>query len=175
MKVSLEQIKKLREATSLGVSDCRSALEEARGDFNRALEILKRKGLEAAAKKSERQARAGRIASYIHFDHKIGVLVEINSETDFVARNEEFIKFSSDVALHIAAMNPRYIKKEDVAAEILKEAGRALDDFYKESCLLEQPFVKEPAITIKDYLNSVIAKVGENVVIRRFARFQVGG
>lgn len=173
MKASLEQIKQLREATSLGVADCRSALEEAKGDLQRALEILKKKGLEIAAQKSQRLASCGRIASYVHFDHKIGVLVEINSETDFVARNEEFIKFSSDVALHIAAMNPKFIKKEDASPDIVKEQG-ACDDFYKNSCLLEQPFVKNPALTMRDYLNSIIAKVGENIIIRRFVRFKIG-
>lgn len=174
IKVSLEQLKELRRATSLGVADCRSALEQAKGDTARALEILKKRGLEIAAKKSERQARAGRISSYVHFDHKIGVLAEINSETDFVARNDDFIKFASDVALHIAAMNPKYIKKEDVAEDIIKEQGAGLDDFCKNNCLLEQAFVKDPSLTIKEYLNSIIAKVGENVVIRRFARFQLG-
>lgn len=173
-KVSLEHLKQLRQATSLGVADCRSALDQAKGDIARALEILKKKGLEIAAKKSERQANAGRIAAYVHFDHKIGVLAEINSETDFVARNEEFIKFGSDVALHIAAMNPKYIKKEDVTEEIVKEHAGSLDEFYKNNCLLEQQFVKDPSLTIKDYLNSIIAKVGENVVIRRFARFKLG-
>ncbi len=173
MNVSLEQIKQLRESTSLGVADCRKALEEAKGDMQRALEILKRKGLENAAKKQDRAASAGRVASYVHFDNKIGVLAEINSETDFVARNEEFIKFSSDVAMHIAAMAPRYIKKEDVPQDVLKTEG-AGDDFYKNNCLLEQPFVKNPSLTIKDYLNSIIAKVGENIVVRRFSRFRVG-
>jgi elongation factor Ts len=175
IKVSLEHLKQLRQATSLGVADCRSALEQAKGDTSLALEILKKKGLEIAAKKSERQAKAGRIASYVHFDHKIGVMTEINSETDFVARNEDFVKFCSDVALHIAAMNPKYIKKEDLTEDILKEqVSSGLNDFYKNNCLLEQAFVKDPSLTIKDYLNSIIAKVGENIVIRRFTRFQLG-
>ena len=173
MNVSLEQIKQLREATSMGVADCRRALEDSRGDINKALDILKKRGIELAAKKADRVARAGRIASYIHFDHRIGVLVEVNSETDFVARNEEFIKFSSDLALHIAATNPRYTKREDVPQDVVKDQADA-EGFYKEACLLEQPFVKEPSITIKDYLNSVAAKVGENIVLRRFVRFQLG-
>lgn len=173
MSVSLEQIKKLRQATSLGISECRKALENANGDIDKALEILKKTALEIAAKKQDRAAKAGRISSYIHFDHKLGSLLEVNCETDFVARNEEFIRFSSDVALHIAAMNPQYIAREDVPCEIAKE-HMDLEKFYKEACLLEQPFVKNPSLTIKDYLNSVIAKVGENVVIRRFVRFQLG-
>lgn len=173
MSVSLEQIKKLRQATSLGVSDCRRALEDSQGDMARALDILKKKSLAIAAQKSERVAKSGRVASYIHFDNKIGVLVEVNSETDFVARNEEFIKFGSDLALHIAATSPRYIKKEDVPAELVKEQIDTAA-FYREACLLEQPFVKDPTFTINDYLNSLIAKLGENIVIRRFARFQLG-
>lgn len=173
MNVSLEQIKKLREATSLGVSDCRRALEDSKGDIIKAMELLKKRGLELAAKKSDRVARAGRIASYVHFDHKIGVLLEVNSETDFVARNEEFIRFSSDAALHIAAMNPQYIKREDIPQEIIKEQADR-EAFYKTSCLMEQPFVKDPSLTIKDYLTSIVAKVGENIVVSRFVRFQLG-
>ena len=173
MSVSLELIKQLRESTSLGVSDCRRALEDSEGDMNKAKDILKKKALDMAEKKSDRQAKAGKVSSYIHFDGKIGVLAEINCETDFVAKNEEFIKFSSDVALHIAALNPRYVKREDVPAEVIKEFAQP-EAFYKESCLLEQAFVKDPSRTIKDYLNSLVAKIGENIVIRRFTRFQLG-
>lgn len=173
MTLSLDKIKQLREATSLGVSDCRRALEESKGDIAKALEILKKRGIELAANKSERPALAGRIVSYVHFDNRIGVLLEVNCETDFVARNEEFVKFASDVALQIAAINPKYIKKENVSEEVSKGSDD-LEAFYKENCLLEQPFVKEPSIMIKDYLNSIVAKVGENIVIRRFVRFQLG-
>ena len=173
MNVSLEQIKKLRETTSLGVSDCRKALEDSKGDLDRALELLKKKSLEIAAKKADRVVSAGRVAAYVHFDNKTGVLVEINSETDFTARNEELVKFSSDVALHIAAMSPKYVKREDVPAEVIKEQVDA-ESFYKQSCLLEQAFVKNPSLTIKDYLDSLVGKIGENVLIRRFVRFQLG-
>ena len=173
MSVSLELIKQLRESTSLGISDCRRALEDSEGDMNKAKDILKKKALDMAEKKSDRQAKAGKVSSYIHFDGKIGVLAEINCETDFVAKNEEFIKFSSDVALHIAALNPRYVKREDVPQEVIKEFAQP-EAFYKESCLLEQAFVKDPSRTIKDYLNSLVAKIGENIVIRRFTRFQLG-
>ncbi|MDO8747721.1 MAG: elongation factor Ts [Candidatus Omnitrophota bacterium] len=173
MNASLEQIKKLRETTSLGVSDCRKALEDSKGDLPRALEILKKRSLEIAAKKADRAAGAGRVVSYVHFDNKVGVLVEINSETDFAARNEEFVKFSSDVALHIAAMGPKYVKREEVPAETAKEQPD-VESFYKQSCLLEQAFVKNPSLTIKDYLNSLIGKIGENILIRRFVRFQLG-
>ena len=173
MSVSLELIKQLRESTSLGISDCRRALEDSQGDMNKAKDILKKKALDMAEKKSDRQAKAGKVSSYIHFDGKIGVLAEINCETDFVAKNEEFIRFSSDVALHIAALNPRYVKREDVPQEVIKEFAQP-EAFYKESCLLEQAFVKDPSRTIKDYLNSLVAKIGENIVIRRFTRFQLG-
>ena len=173
MTAPLELIKKLREATSMGVSDCRRALEDAKGDFTKALEILKKKGLEIAAKKADRAAKSGAISSYVHFDSRLGALVEINSETDFVARHEEFRKFASDVALHIAATNPKYIKREDVPADVAA-LHSDLESFYKEACVLEQPFVKDASITIKDYLNSIAAKFGENIVIRRFARFQLG-
>ncbi len=173
MSVSLELIKQLREATSMGVADCRNALEEAKGNVDKAKDILKKKGLEIAAKKSERVAKAGRVATYIHHDNKTGVLVEINSETDFVARNEEFMRFSSDVALHIAAMKPKYVKKEDIPEDVAK-GNIDINSFSKEACLLEQAFVKNPSITIKDYLDSIVAKVGENIVVRRFVRFQIG-
>ena len=173
MNVSLELIKQLREATSRGVADCRNALEEAKGNVDKAKDILRQKGLEIAAQKSDRVAKAGRVAAYIHHDSKTGVLVEINSETDFVARNEEFMRFCSDVALQIAAMKPKYIKREDIPGEIAKE-NVDLNSFLKETCLLEQPFVKNPSITIKDYLDSIVAKLGENIVVRRFTRFQIG-
>ena len=173
MNALLEQIKKLRQETSLGISECRKALEDSKGDLIKAAQILKKRGAELAAQKSDRAAKAGRVASYVHFDHKIGVLLEVNSETDFVARNEEFIKFSSDAALHIAAMNPEYIKRDDVPQEILKEQADP-DAFYKTSCLMEQSFVRDPSLTMQDYLNSIVAKVGENIVVRRFVRFQLG-
>ncbi len=152
MNISLEQIKQLRAVTSMGVSDCRRALEDSKGDIQKAVNILKKRSQDIAAKKMDRVAKAGRIASYVHFDNKIGVLVEVNAETDFVARNEEFVKFTSDLALHIAAVNPKYIKKEDVPEALAKEQID-VEHFYKESCILEQPFVKDPSITIKDYLS----------------------
>jgi elongation factor Ts len=173
MNISLEQIKQLRVTTSMGVSDCRRALEEAKGDLQKAVEVLKKRSQDIAAKKTDRVAKCGRIASYVHFDNKIGVLVEVNAETDFVARNEEFMKFTTDLALHIAAVSPKYVRREDVPEDLVKEQID-VEHFYKESCVLEQAFVKDPSITIKDYLNSVAAKVGENLVVRRFTRFQLG-
>ncbi len=166
-------IKRLREETSCGVIDCKKALEEAKGDFNKAKEFLRKRGLEMAAKKSDRSVREGRVEAYIHNGNKIGVIVEVNCETDFVARSEDFCKFTRDLALQIAALNPKYIKKEDVPADVLaKEADKQA--FIKAHCLLEQAYVKDPAKNIYDLLNELIAKIGENIVVGRFVRFKVG-
>lgn len=173
MMATAEDIKRLREETSCGVIDCKKALEEAKGDFNKAKEHLRKRGLEMAAKKSDRVAKEGRVETYIHGGNKIGVLVEVNCETDFVARNEDFTKFSKDLALHIAAMNPKYAKKEDVPADVLaKEPDQAA--FIKASCLLAQAYVKDPSKSIQDMLNELVAKIGENIVVGRFVRFKVG-
>lgn len=170
---SLEQIKELREQTSCGVIDCQNALKEANGDMAKAKKFLQKRGLEIAAKKGSREAKEGRIESYVHTGSKIAVLVEANCETDFVARNEDFCRFSRDVAMHIAAVNPQYIREEDVPADVLGEqADKAA--WVKENCLLNQPFVKDQGQTVQDYLNSIISKIGENIVIRRFTRYKVG-
>ncbi len=167
-----EDIKRLREETSCGVMDCKKALEQAQGDFNKAKELLRKRGLELAAKKADRAANEGRIESYIH-NGKIGVLLEVNCETDFVAKNEDFIAFTKDVAMHIAAMSPKYAKKEDVPADVLaKEADQ--NAFIKANCLYAQPFVKDSSRTIGDYLNELIAKIGENIQINRYVRFKIG-
>ncbi len=151
LATTAEDIKRLREETSCGVIDCKKALEEAKGDFNKAKDLLRKRGLEMASKKSDRVAKEGRVESYIHSGSKIGVLVEVNCETDFVAKNDDFTKFTRDLAMHIAAMAPA-----DVAA------------------LLEQPFVRESSKSIKDMLNELVAKIGENIIISRFIRFKVG-
>jgi elongation factor Ts len=153
--------------------DCKRALEETKGDIEKAREHLKKKGLEIAAKKAMRIALEGRVVSYIHHNHKVGAMVEINCETDFVAKNEDFSRFCNDIAMHIVAACPAYIKKEDVPKDVLEKEN--ISDFYKRACLLEQPFVKDDKITIAEYLNSMIAKTGENIVIRRFVRFMLGG
>jgi elongation factor Ts len=168
-----DDIKRLREETSCGVIDCKKALEEAKGDFNKAKELLGKRGLELAAKKSDRAAKEGRLEAYIHNGNKIGVVVEVNCETDFVARNEDFCKFARDLAMHIAAMNPKYIKKDDVPAEVLaKESDK--DSFIKANCLLAQAYVKDPGKNIQDLLNELVAKIRENIVVGRFVRFKVG-
>ena len=196
MEVSASMVKDLREKTGAGMMDCKKALSETGGDFQKAVDYLRQKGLATAAKRAGRIASEGRIGSYIHAGGKIGVMVEVNCETDFVAKTDDFQIFAKDIAMHIAASNPSYVRREDVSPEVLereKEIYRAqardakkpekiidkivegkLEKFYGEICLLEQPFVKDPDITIQDLLNGFIGKVGEKVEIRRFTRFQVG-
>lgn len=173
MATTADDIKRLREETSCGVIDCKKALEEAKGDFTKAKELLRKRGLEMAAKKSDRIAKEGRVEAYIHNGNKIGVLVEVNCETDFVARSEDFCKFTREVAIHIAAVNPKYIKKEDVPADMLaKESDK--EAYYKANCLLTQPFVKDPGKSIQDLLNELVSKIGENIVISHIVRYKVG-
>lgn len=172
MAITVDNIKELREMTSCGVIDCKNALEESRGDFQKAKEILQKRGLELAIKKGSRSAKEGRIEAYIHHGSQIGVLLELNCETDFVARSEEFCLFTKDLAMHIAASNPAYIWEKDVPDEILKEQGNS-ESFIKEKCLLNQPFVRDTGKTIQDCLNELIAKIGENIFISRFVRYKV--
>lgn len=193
--ISASDIAKLREKTGLGMMECKKALTECGGDEAKAMDLLRQKGATKAASKSERTTSAGLIEAYVH-DGKIGVLVEILTETDFVARNDDFKKFIHDVALHIAASAPKYVSREEVdAAEIAKEKEALLnqDDmkgkpkeiaekivegrmgkFYEEICLLEQPFIKDPDHKIGDLLTDLIAKIGEKIVISRFTRYQLG-
>ncbi|MFH1691437.1 MAG: translation elongation factor Ts [Candidatus Omnitrophota bacterium] len=175
MTIPIETIKQLREMTLASISDCKQALEEANGDLKLANEILKKKGLEVAAKRAGRAANQGRVEAYIHLGNKIGVLVEVNSETDFVAKNDEFIRFSKDVAMQIAATEPKYVTKEDVPKDDISQLDeREKADYFKANCLLSQPFVKDAKMTIQDYLNNLIARIGENIVVRRFCRFKLG-
>ena len=173
MAVSVDEIKELREMTSCGVIECKKALEETKGDVSKAKELLKKRGLEIAAKKGSRLAKEGRVEAYVHLGSKIGVILEVNCETDFVARGDDFCQFSKDIAMHIAALNPKYIKKDDVPSDVLDQQ-KDKDVFIKEQCLMEQTFVKNQKITVQDYLNELIAKIGENIFISRFARYKVG-
>ena len=173
-KISAKDIQRLREKTGAGVMDCKQALESACGDFDQAIQLLRKKGIALAAKKTARQTKEGRIEAYVHLHNKIGVLVEVNCETDFVSRCADFKDFSKDLAMQIAAQDPSYLKREDVPEEIAKEHQDNLEAFYKAHCLMEQSFIKDEARTIKDYLTEVIAKIGENIVVRRFTRFQLG-
>jgi elongation factor Ts len=196
MAVSAAAVKELREKTGAGMLDCKKALEEANGDLTKAGEILREKGLAAAAKKSDRVATEGMIESYIHAGGKIGVLVEVNSETDFVAKNEQFRTFVRDVALHIAASNPKFLRRDEVPQEALDKereilTNQALNEgkpekivekivegrlakYYEEYCLLEQPFIKDPDKSVEEVLKEKIATIGENLSIRRFVRYELG-
>lgn len=196
MAISAAAVKELREKTGAGMMDCKKALEEANGDMERAIEVLRERGLAAAAKKAGRIATEGVCEAYIHAGGRIGVLVEINCETDFVAKTDQFKEFARDIAMHIAASNPRYLRREDVPAEVVekeKEILRAqalnegkpekivekmvegrINKFYEEVCLLEQQFIKDPDKTIQDLVNEKIATIGENISIRRFVRYELG-
>lgn len=196
MEIPIDLVKDLRQRTGAGIVDCKLALEESKGNIEAAIDYLRRKGLAKAAKKAGRVATEGLVASYIHPGGKIGVLVEINCETDFVAKTEEFQTFVKNMAMHIAAANPQYIRREDIPADILErekqiyrmqalEAGKPekvidkivegkLERFYSEVCLLEQTYIRDPDLTVKDVLDAMVAKVGENINIRRFVRFQLG-
>lgn len=173
MGISLDSIKELRNLTCASIADCKKALQEAEGDIKRAATLLRQRGLEIAAKKQDRLAREGRVEAYIHPGNKIGVLLEVSSETDFVARNSDFCQFTKDVSMQVAACSPAYLKREDVPTDVL-EQEKDKELFFRENCLLEQPFVKDPSINIKDYLTNIIAKLGENIVIRRFVRYRIG-
>lgn len=193
-KLDMDLVRQLREKTGAGIMDCKSALIESGGDIEKAITSLRKKGVEMAAKKATRATKEGRVEAYIHHGGKIGVLLEVNCETDFVARNEDFKNFLKDVAMQIAAANPRYISREEVPVEILeaereiikeqlkgkpaaaieKAVPGKLEKFYQQACLFEQPFIRDEKVFIKDLLASLIGKIGENITIRRFVRFQVG-
>ena len=195
MAITAAMVKELREKSGAGMMDCKKALTETNGDMDKAIDFLREKGLASVAKKSSRIASEGLVDSYIH-GGRIGVLVEVNSETDFVAKNEEFKSFVRDIAMQVAAVAPKYVSREEVPAEeveherkILTEQARGenkpehiiekmvegrLEKFYEEICLLDQDFIKDPDKKIQDILNDLIAKIGENIKIRRFVRFEVG-
>jgi elongation factor Ts len=196
MDISAEQVKKLREITGVGFMECKAALREAKGDLDDAVTLLRKKGLASLAKKAGRETKEGLIGSYVHTNGKIGVLVEVDCETDFVARNSDFQALAKDLAMQIAASDPRFVRREDVTEDILavereiyKEQARQtgkpenvldrivegrMSKFFSETCLLEQPFVKEPALTVQDHIAAHIQKIGENIQVRRFVRFKVG-
>ena len=171
--MSLTQIKKLRELTLLGINECKKALEKAQGDFDKALKILKERGAQVMAKKSSRQASQGLVDAYIHFGGNLGAIVEVNCETDFVARTEVFKQFVKDVAMQVAAASPDYINREDIAEGDLKKID-SIDEYAKDKCLLEQMFIKDNKLTMGQYLSDAVSKTGENIVIKRFTRFMLG-
>jgi elongation factor Ts len=194
--ITAKQIAELRAKTGIGMMECKKALVEADGDETKAMDILKKQGALKAAKRSEREAKEGIIESYVHANGKIGVIVEVLAETDFVAKNDEFKEFAHDVALHIAAMNPKYLSSDQVPTEDIekeksyfieevKASGKPenivekivqgkIDKYVEEMCLMSQPFVKDSTKTINDLLNEKIAKIGEKITISRFSRFEIG-
>jgi elongation factor Ts len=200
MEINASMIKDLRERTGAGMSDCKKALTEVSGDMDKAIDYLRAKGLAKAAKKAGREATEGLVVSYIHGGGRIGVLVEVNCETDFVARNEDFVGFTKDVAMQIAAMAPQYVRKDEIPADAVEHeksvlVAKAKEDpknankpeqvlakitegqvskWMKDICLLDQPFVKNPDKTIEQLQQELIAKIGENIKIRRFVRFELG-
>ncbi len=196
MDITASMVKELRDKTNAGMMDCKEALSASGGNLEQAVEYLRKKGLSAATKRSSRAAKDGMVASYIHMDGKIGVMVEVNCETDFVAKTDNFRAMVKDIAMHIAAANPTYLKSDDIPEDVMtRENGIYRDQalaegkpekiidriiegkikkFYEEVCLLNQKFVKDMDITIQTLVNNMIANTGENIVVRRFARFQLG-
>lgn len=194
--ISAQLVKDLRERTGAGFSACKDALVEAKGDLEQATTILRKKGQAAAQKKAQRATSEGLVGSYIHAGGKIGVLLELNCESDFVARTDDFQRLCHDIAMHVAALDPRFLRREEVTPEILEakrqtysEEARAagkpdkivekivdgkMEKFYEENCLYEQHFIKDEGVTVKEMVEQLIAKIGENISIRRFARFKVG-
>lgn len=185
--ISAALIKELREKTGAGMMDCRKALEQASGNLEKAVLVLRERGMLAAEKKKDRAAGEGRIESYIHFGGKIGTLVEVNCETDFVAKTQEFHDLCRNVAMQVAAANPKWLSRDSVPKEVVEEerksyeaAGKGsdmekrLDKFFQANCLLEQPFIKEQDRSVSDMIKATIAKTGENIIVRRFARFALG-
>jgi len=196
MEIPAKLVKELRDRTNAGFNDCRAALVEAAGDIEKAIAVLRKKGQAAAAKKATREASEGLVGSYIHAGGKIGVLVEVNCESDFVARTEAFQQLCHDIAMHIAALDPKYVRREEVTSEILdkereiykaqalatgkpenvvdKIVNGKMEKFYEENCLYEQHYIKDEGMTIGEMVKAAISKLGENIVIKRFARFKVG-
>jgi elongation factor Ts len=194
--ISASTVKELRDKTGAGMMDCKEALKQSDGDVSKAIDFLRKKGLATAAKRAGRAMSEGAIQTYIHTGGKLGVMVEVNCETDFVAKNEDFVQFARNIAMHIAATNPVSISQQDVPKEVVEKemeiyrdqvramgkpeqmidkiAEGKLNKFYKESCLLNQGYVRDPNVTISDLINEQIAKIGENITIKRFVRFQVG-
>jgi len=194
--ISAVMVKQLREQTGAGIMDCKEALSECSGDVSKAVDFLRKKGLATAAKRAGRATTEGIVESYIHMDSKLGVLVEINCETDFVAKNDDFKEFAKNIAMHITATNPVSIRQEDVPEEAIDKEkeiyrGQVLEmgkpekivdkivegkvkKYFKDNCLMNQAYVRDPNITIEDLLNETVAKIGENIIIKRFARFKIG-
>ena len=196
MSVSAQEVKELREKTGAGFMECKAALAETHGDVEKAIDLLRKKGLSSAAKKAGRETREGLIGSYIHVGGKVGVLLEVNCESDFVARTEDFQQLVKDLAMQVAAADPRFVRREDVTPEVLererdiymeqaKSTGKPkpvlekivdgkMEKYYAEACLMEQPFIRDPKVTIHEVISAKVAKLGENIRVNRFVRFKIG-
>ena len=194
MKITTEMVKELREETGAGVLDCKNILQETDGDFDKAVEYLRQKGLAEAAKRADRVANEGTIGSYVHAGSRVAALVEINCETDFVARTDDFLTLAHDLAMQVVAAKPKYLLPEDVPAEVIgAEKERAqmegsgkpehvvdkivqgkLQKYYQEVCLMQQPFIKDDDLTVQEVVTQMVAKLGENILVRRFVRFEMG-
>ncbi len=196
MEVTAKMVKELRDKTGVGMMDCKAALKECEGDFEKSIDYLRKKGIASAAKKSSRAAKDGRVGSYIHMGGKIGVLLEINCETDFVAKTDEFQDLLKNLTMHIAAANPDYVRREEVPEDLLerertiyldqaKASGKPekildkivegkLNKFYQMICLLEQQYVKDTNMTVEEYVKAAIGKLGENIIVKRFTRYVLG-
>ncbi len=196
LNIPIAKVKELREATGAGFLDCRTALQETGGDFDKAIEYLRKKGLAMAAKRASRATPEGVISSYVHTGHRVAALVEVNCETDFVARTDDFLNLAHDLAMQVVATNPKYLIPEDIPVEVInaeREIHRAqmadlnkpeqvidkiienkLQNYYQEVCLMQQPFIKNEGLTVQEVVNQVAAKLGENIVVRRFVRFELG-
>lgn len=174
MTVTTAMVKELRERTNAGVKECKDILTETGGDIHKAIEILRERGIEAAEKKQSREAREGRIEVYMHQGSRLAAMVEVNCETDFVANNDAFVALCRDLAMHIAATSPRYMTTEEVSTEEVQESGLEADKYYEQHVLMKQPFIKDASISVEDKVKEHIAMIGENIVIRRFARYEVG-
>lgn len=174
MEVTAGMVKELRERTGAAFKECKEVLVETNGDIGQAIEILRARGIEDAGKKQHREAREGRIEIYVHPGERLAAMIELNCETDFVARTPDFIGLSRELALHIAATNPRYVTPEEAPAEEIAESGLPPDKFHEQFVLLAQPFVKDATTTIQEKIKEQIARLGENIVVRRFARYEVG-
>ncbi len=197
MKITSQMVKELRDKTNAGMMDCKKALGETDGDMEKAVDLLRQKGLAVAAKRADRATSEGVVESYIHAGGKLGVMVEVGCETDFVAKTDDFKAFARDIAMHVAAVNPVAVSREEIPAELIErekaiyvkqaqDSGKPeniiekivtgkIEKYISEICLMEQKFVKNPDLTVQDLLNELIAKMGENISVKRFARFQVGG
>jgi len=197
MEISAEDVKNLREKTSAGIMDCKKALQETKGDYDKAVEYLRKKGIASAEKKAGRETKEGLIESYIHPGSRLGVLVEINCETDFVAKTDNFKTFCKNIAMQVAATNPKVVTRDQLSRDVIaaemniyksqaqnqnkpeniaeKIAEGKMEKFYQENCLMEQSYIRDPNITVESLLKELIGKIGENIIIKRFARFELGG